>query len=180
MQKKNEYSLSPSITQKGKVLVLNQDFQAIGVCSAERAFVLVYLKKAEVLYEVPSLYLRTVNKSYGFPSVVRLFRYIAMPYKKVNLTRQNIFKRDGSRCGYCHSREDLTIDHVIPKAMGGKDTWENLITACQKCNAKKGNRTPEEAEMELAVRPFKPSFVMFLGNFSGLIREEWKPYLYMV
>ena len=162
-----------------KVLVLNQDYQAIGVCAVERAFVLVFLRKAEMLTDVPERKLRTVNTEYKFPSIIRLYRYVSLPYKKVNLSRTNIFKRDNNRCLYCGTRESLTLDHVLPKAQGGRDTWENLATACQKCNSKKGDMTPEQAQMELVYKPFRPSFVMFLGNFSGTVREDWKPYLYM-
>lgn len=168
------------ITARTKVLVLNHDYQAIGVCSAERAFVLVYLQKAEQLKDNPALKLRTLTESYTFPSIIRLRKYIALPYKKVQLSRQNVFKRDGNQCVYCgNAHHSPTIDHVLPRSMGGKDTWENLVTACQKCNSKKGNLTPEEANMPLRYRPFKPSFVMFLSNFSGTVLDDWKPYLYM-
>lgn len=166
-------------TARTKVLVLNQDYQAIGVCSAERAFVLVYLDKAELLKEHPTLQLHSATDAFFFPSIIRLRRYIAMPYKKVQLTRQNIFKRDGYRCMYCGSHTDLTIDHVIPKSQGGRDAWENLATACQTCNSKKGHFTPEEAKMPLRYPPFRPSFVMFLSNFTANVSDDWKPYLYM-
>lgn len=162
-----------------KVLVLNQDYQAIGIASAERAFVLVFLNKAELLKEHPTLRLRTPTDSFCYPSIIRLRKYIALPYKKVQLSRMNIFRRDSYRCLYCNSHKDLTIDHVIPKSMGGKDSWENLATACHACNSKKGNQMPEEALMPLLRVPFRPSFVMFLSSFSGNISEDWKPYLYM-
>lgn len=162
------------------VLVLNQNYQAIGICSVERAFVLIFLQKAEMLTDVPSLRLRSINSDFCFPSIIRLFRYVSIPYKKVNLSRHNIFKRDQLRCVYCGSKDNLTIDHVVPKSTGGRDTWDNLVTACQKCNSKKGSMTPEEAGMALKYQPFRPSFVMFLSNFTGgTIREDWKPYLYM-
>jgi 5-methylcytosine-specific restriction endonuclease McrA len=164
---------------RDSVLVLNQDYQAIGICSVERAFVLVFLKKAEMLSDNPSLRLKSINRDFKFPSIIRLYRYISMPYKKVNLSRHNIFKRDRLRCVYCGSGDTLTIDHVVPKSMGGRDTWDNLVTACQKCNSKKGNMTPEQAGMALRHKPFRPSFVMFLSNFTSNIREDWKPYLYM-
>lgn len=164
---------------RDSVLVLNSDYQAISICSAERAFVLVLLKKAEMLSDNPSLRLRSINNRFQYPSIIRLNRYINLPYKRVNLSRQNIFKRDRNRCAYCGTRDALTIDHVVPKSMGGRDSWDNLITACQKCNSKKGSMTPEQAGMEMAHRPFRPSFVMFLSNFSGNIRDDWKPYLYM-
>ncbi len=161
------------------VLVLNQNYQAIGVCSVQRAFILVYLRKAEMLSELADKKLHSISQSFSFPSVIRLNRYINIPYKKVNLSRYNIFKRDGNRCVYCNSSEGLTIDHVVPRSMGGRDSWENLVTACQKCNARKGNMTPEQADMRMRSEPFRPSFVMFLSNYHGVVREDWKPYLYM-
>jgi len=161
------------------VLVLNQDYQAIGICSVERAFVLVLLKKAELLSDNPNRRLKSIQQDFRFPSIIRLQRYVNIPYKRVNLSRHNIFKRDRNRCVYCGSKDALTIDHVLPKSMGGRDSWENLVTACQKCNAKKGNMTPEEAGMNMRHQPFRPSFVMFLSNFAGEVREDWKPYLYM-
>ena len=164
---------------RNSVLVLNSDYQPISICSAQRAFVLVFLRKAELLTDRPELRMRSVSQEFLFPSIIRLQRYVHIPYKKVNLTRHNIFRRDGNRCAYCGSREKLTIDHIIPKSAGGRDTWLNLITACQSCNSKKGNRTPEQAKMRLSHQPFRPSFVMFLSNFAGNIRDDWKPYLYI-
>jgi len=74
---------------------------------------------------------------------------------------------------------NLTVDHVIPKSKGGEDIWENLVTACIKCNNKKGDRTPEDAKMVLKAAPKKPSHITFIKNFLGNIDEDWKPYLYM-
>ena len=162
-----------------KVLVLNQDYQAISVCSAERAFVLVLMRKAEMLTDVPDLKLRSVSNQFKYPSIIRLYRYVNIPYKRVNLSRQNVYKRDGFSCVYCGTHDNLTLDHVVPRSQGGRDTWENLVTACQKCNSRKGDLSPEEAGMNMRSRPFRPSFVMFLGNFSGNVRDDWKPYLYM-
>ena len=162
-----------------KVLVLNQDYQAISVCSAERAFVLVFLNKAELISNSLTRKIRTVSKEYAFPSIIRLNRYINLPYKKVALSRQNIFKRDGHQCVYCGTRDNLTLDHVTPRSRGGRDSWHNLVTACQRCNTEKGDRTPEEAEMTMAHKPFRPSFIMYLRDFNGKVVDEWKPYLLM-
>ena len=162
-----------------RVLVLNQDYQAIGICSVERAFVLVMLKKAEMLSDNASRRLKTIAEDFKFTSIIRLYRYVHLPYKRVNLSRHNIFKRDRNRCVYCGSKDSLTIDHVVPKSVGGRDTWDNLVTACQKCNAKKGSMTPEQAGMSLLHQPVRPSFVMSLSNFAGEVREDGKPYLYM-
>jgi 5-methylcytosine-specific restriction endonuclease McrA len=66
---------------------------------------------------------------------------------------------------------------VIPKSRQGRTSWDNLTTACKYCNAKKGHKTPEEAGMVLTRRPFKPSFVMFLRNFSGILDNQWIPFV---
>jgi hypothetical protein len=160
-----------------KVLILNADYRALTVCSVQKAFILVYLNKAELVAENGSFTLNTIAARFPMPSIIRLFTYVQLPYKGVILSRQNIFKRDGGRCQYCGVAHDLTLDHVMPRSRGGKSTWENLVTACKGCNSKKGDETPEEAGMHLARPPFKPSFLMFLRDFSGHVDENWKPYL---
>ncbi|MDH4461471.1 MAG: HNH endonuclease [Spirosomataceae bacterium] len=160
-----------------KVLVLNQDYSALTVCSVPKAFLLVYLNKADLVSESESEQLHSISASYPMPSVIRLHRYVYMPYKGVMLSRQNIFKRDLGTCQYCGSKEDLTLDHVQPKSRGGRTTWDNLTTACRRCNSRKGDLTPEEAGMHLASKPFKPSFVMFLRDFGGTHEASWLPYL---
>ncbi len=160
-----------------KVLILNQDYSALTICSVEKAFILVYLNKAELVSESQANYLRTISSTFPMPSIIRLHRYVHLPFKGVILTRQNIFKRDGHRCQYCGIHEDLTLDHVMPKSRGGKSSWDNLVAACRRCNAKKGDYTPEEAEMLLRQKPYRPSFIMFLRDFSGHLEEDWHPYL---
>lgn len=158
-----------------RVLVLNQDFSPLMVCSVERAFILVFLKKSELVRPANGHKLHSVTQSFPMPSVIRLNRYVNAPYKGVNLTRQNIFKRDSNECQYCGTRKDLTIDHVMPRAKGGSDTWTNLVTACKKCNAKKGDYTPEEANMPLRKKPYKPSYSIFLKDH--LSSGEWDAFL---
>jgi len=160
-----------------RVLVLNQDFSPLMVCSVERAFILVYLNKSELVKPANGYKLHSVTASFPMPSVIRLHRYVNAPYKGVNLTRQNIFKRDNFECQYCGTKRDLTIDHVIPRAKGGADTWTNLVTACKKCNAKKGNHTLEGANMVLRRRPFKPSYSIFLKDHMNGQASEWDAFL---
>ena len=162
-----------------QVLVLNQDYQAFSLCDVQRAVILVMLNKADLVADVSDRKLWTTQAAYPFPSVIRLRRYIYLPFQKVSLTRQNLFRRDGFRCVYCGSGERLTLDHVVPRAQGGKTTWKNLVTACSRCNAKKGDLSLEQAGMTLQVSPFRPGFIMYLSRFSGRVQEEWKPYLLM-
>ena len=160
-----------------KVLVLNQDYSAFTICSVPKAFLLVYLKKADLVAESSTEKLRSVSETFPMPSVIRLHKYVYLPYRGVMLTRQNIFKRDNHQCQYCGTPEELTLDHVIPKSRGGRTSWDNLITACKRCNSRKGDYTPEEASMALYQKPFKPSFIMFLRDFSGNVDESWLPFL---
>ena len=159
-----------------RTLILNQDFRPLTVCGYKKAFLLVYLKKAELL-EDDDQPLRTVDNSFALPSVIRLNKYANLPYKGVMLTRQNIFKRDAFTCQYCGSEKDLTLDHLVPRSKGGKSIWTNLVTACKRCNSKKGHYTPEASGMKLIRAPFKPSYIMFIRDFSGHINERWKRYL---
>jgi 5-methylcytosine-specific restriction endonuclease McrA len=140
----------------------------------------LYLGKAELVKKNDYKEIYSIRESFPWPSVIRLSRYISLPYKKVILTRKNILRRDSFRCGYC-GRGDLplTVDHIIPKARGGQDTWENLICACTVCNNKKGDRTPEEAGLKLLFKPFVPNHIMFIKNVVSKIDENWKPYLYI-
>jgi len=163
-----------------KVLILNQSYEPLTVCNIKKAIILMYLGKAELVRKDERKNLRTVNRHYPWPSIIRLSRFINLPYKKVVLTRKNVLRRDAYKCAYC-GRSDLplTIDHIVPKARGGGDSWENLVCACTSCNNRKGDRTPEEANLNLMNKPFKPSHIMFIKNVVGKLDENWKPYLYL-
>lgn len=164
---------------KTDVLVLNQDYQPLSICSVQRSVKLLFLEKAELLHDDPDKVIRTVDDEYSYPSVIRLRRYINLPYARIVLSRRNIMKRDRHTCQYCGTKSDLTLDHVFPRSRGGEDSWENLVTACNKCNVKKGNRTPDEASMPLDIEPYRPVHITFFQNLLGGVQEHWKPYLYM-
>lgn len=152
----------------------------MSICNVQRAVILLFLGKAELIAAKDTRKILSSKLAMPFPTIVRLRVYIRVPYKKIVLSRKNIMRRDNHRCQYC-KRTDLalTIDHIIPKSKGGDDSWENLIAACVKCNNKKGDRTPDEANMPLLKKPSKPSHITFMKHFIGRIDEEWKPYLYM-
>ena len=163
----------------GHVLVLNQDYQALTITSVQRATILVLLQKAELVEAAAKRFIRSPNRKLPWPSIVRLKRYVRVPYKRVLLTRKNVIRRDGNCCQYCGLNDRITIDHVMPRSRGGKDTWTNLVAACVPCNNRKGNRTPEEADMRLARKPFRPSYVMYIRYFVGSLESTWKPYLFL-
>ena len=170
----------PLIPLSTPVLVLNQNYEPLSVCSVRRAVVLVFLGKAEIIERLDGKVIRSVSRSWPAPSVVRLGLYISRPPKKVLLSRKNIIKRDGHRCQYCgQSRTAMTVDHVIPKNRGGRDVWENLVCACVRCNNKKGDRTPDDAGMPLRRRPRRPNHITFIQRFIGLGDHRWKQYLFL-
>lgn len=152
----------------------------MSICNVQRAVILLYLGKAELIASKDSKMIFSVSSKLPFPTIVRLLVYIRVPYKKIVLSRKNILRRDLYKCQYCNRSDiPLTIDHVTPKSKGGDDTWENLVAACIHCNNKKGDRTPEDAKMTLRKRPIKPSHITFMKHFVGKIDDQWKPFLYM-
>ena len=163
----------------GHVLVLNQDYCALTVTSVQRATILILLQKADLVVSESGRFVRSPSRHVPWPSIVRLKIYVRVPYKKIMLTRKNIMRRDRHYCQYCGSHERLTIDHIIPKSRGGRDTWENLVAACVPCNNRKGNYTPVEARMNLSRKPFRPSYVMYIRDFVGSMNDTWKPYLFL-
>lgn len=160
-----------------KVLILNQDFSALALCSIQKAFVLLYLEKAELVHKSETTILRTVSRIYPAPSIIRLQRYVHVPYKGISLSRHNIMRRDQYQCLYCGSTKNLTLDHLIPKSRGGNSSWTNLATACMRCNTKKGDRTPEEAGLILKQKPRKPSLTAFLAAHVSSLDDNWAMYL---
>ena len=161
------------------VLVLNQNYEPLNVCSARRAVLLVLSRKAEVL-ETANRVLRSPSVSVGCPSVIRLHYAVRRPHSRVALSRREVFVRDGYTCQYCgkHTR-DLTLDHVIPRSLGGRDTWDNLVSACAQCNHRKGNRTPEQARMRLVRPPREPSANPYRLAYRLAVTppQEWLLYL---
>lgn len=160
-----------------RVLVLNLDHTPVAVVTVQKAIVLVLLEKAQVLSTYEFLEIRTVTRRFDYPAVLRLMEYKSIPFHGVLLNRANIFRRDRGECQYCGSRKTLTIDHVIPKSKGGKTNWTNLVTACNRCNITKGDKTPEQAGMVLKTSPFKPSLSYFLADYAERQATEWLPFL---
>jgi 5-methylcytosine-specific restriction endonuclease McrA len=163
-----------------EVLVLNNDYEPLNVCNMRRAIVLVYLGKADVLH-TNGHDVHSVSGMFRSPSVVRLRYHVKRPLPELKLSRRSVFARDHYTCQYCgHSSRDLTIDHIVPKRMGGKSTWENLVCCCKKCNGKKSDKSPEQANMPLMRQPRRPRFVPFISltkYLEGSRNDVWRDYL---
>ncbi len=164
------------------VLVLNASYEPINVCAARRALVLV-LKGVASAEEDEADTIASARMCMNLPSVIRLLEYRRIPRQPRSLSRKNILLRDRFTCQYCGLRApagELTMDHVIPRSRGGASTWENLVASCICCNNKKGNRTPEEAEMSLArqPKPFTMHTSRHLMRMLGRTDDQWRKYLF--
>jgi len=189
------------------VLVLNKHYMAIRVVNVRRAFSWLFRELAEVValeeghycnydfsswMEISELkkqfepdahdWIHTVKLSIAVPRIVRLLGYDRLPRRGVVFNRRNIYARDQNRCQYCGRRfpsSELSLDHVIPRSMGGQTTWENVVCSCVGCNVKKGGRPPGRANMRLITKPAKPKRSPVLNiSFLGQGRyRSWKQFL---
>ena len=159
-----------------QVLVLNAGYEPLSLVSVRRAVVLLLREKAELL-EATQQYLYGANHVMPEPLVIRLVHYVRLPHRRVPATRGAIMLRDACTCQYCGDRpgaQFLTVDHVVPRSRGGGHGWTNLVTACKRCNQRKGNLLPDEADMRLVRKPFEPSYValVLLSNPTAAARWE--------
>ena len=162
------------------VLLLNQNYEPLNVCRARRAIILLIKGKAEVLVHLPEA-IRTQRLAFPRPTVIRMLYHVRRPWPEVKLSRQEIFVRDNFTCQYCGAHAvELTVDHVVPRHLGGTRRWENLVTACRFCNLRKGSRTPREANMRLLSRPARPRSTfhhLVLQMSTGRADPSWAPFL---
>ena len=161
------------------VLVLNTNYSPLMICTARRAICLKYLEKVEIL-ETYNDIVHSPSISLNLPSIIKLRDFVHYNSMNVVMSRKNIMIRDKHTCQYCGSKSSsMTIDHIIPKDRGGIDNWDNLITACQQCNKKKGNLLPEEAKMPLNRQPRKPNRIHYFQQFINHDQIAWRPYLFL-
>src|SRR3954452_10341135 len=133
-------------------LVLNQTYEPLCVVSVRRAAILVLSAKAVCVTDGEGV-LHSVRDVWQIPSVVRLTRYVRVPYRThIGMSRRAIFARDGNRCAYCRGPAE-TIDHVLPRSRGGPHAWDNVVAACARCNHSKGDKTPAEMGWRLHAVP---------------------------
>ncbi len=161
-----------------QVLVLNANFEPINICDFRRAFGLILTEKATLVSNGRG-YINSINQQFPIPSVIRLQKMIHRPRAQVHLTRKEIFRRDHHTCQYCGNQAStLTVDHVIPKRLGGEFSWENLVTACSVCNHRKGGRTVQDSGMKL-LRPPKPppGNALYIFARSMQTDQTWLPFL---
>jgi 5-methylcytosine-specific restriction endonuclease McrA len=201
-------SLGQSAAMHSNVLALNRLYLAIHVISVKRAFCLLWKNMAEVIsiengvymsYDFESWrgvsdlkialdedldtedWIQAVNIRIQVPRVIRLIDYDRVPRAVVKFSRRNVFFRDGHCCQYCGRKfgtHNLSLDHVLPRSRGGETSWENIVSACLKCNVRKGGRTPKEAGMKLSQRPVRPKRnPLFAHQLSSEKYASWKNFI---
>lgn len=195
--------MSTSVMEEGRrCLVLNKSWTPIGTMSLEDAICKIFSTysngepKARIIE--PDSYaamtwedwsklrpeegddaIKGVEMLFRIPEVILLSRYDRLPKRTVHFSRRNLYKRDEMTCQYCGCQpgsQELTIDHVTPRAQGGITTWENCVLACVACNSRKADRTPKQAGMKLAKVPKKPP-LRFFGK--GMLKpiKSWEAFL---
>lgn len=161
-----------------QVLLLNSSYVPLNVITPKRALALLTKGKAVAVDGVATV-LRSSTKEFAIPSVLKLKYYVRVPDRQAAWSKWGVMRRDNYTCVYCgyHSlnRTKFTVDHIIPKARGGKNSWSNTACACFPCNQRKGSRTLKEANMRLQFVPKIPR-TSYL-TLSGQIPTEWKIYI---
>lgn len=160
-----------------RTLVLNAGYEPLAVVSFKRALVLVMNEKATVIEHVEGDPVWGRSVPHERPAVIVLTRYVRVPNaRRVPVTRRGVLRRDAHRCAYC-GKAASTIDHVQPRSRGGKDTWENLVACCLRCNNVKGDRTPQEMAWELRLTPGAPRGTQWTVRGTDRAEPSWEPYL---
>lgn len=188
-----------------QVLVLNRLWQPVNLCSARRAFSLLFLGHAQVVHTDPDRlfethdadsWLRisfghdgpdvvhTISHRFRIPAIIVVPRYDRLPRQEVKFSRQNVFQRDSFTCQYCAVQFDvrqLNLDHVIPRHKGGKTTWENVVCSCIRCNTRKSNKLPAEANMHPIREPrpprWRPMFSATNTDIHRSFHESWRHFI---
>ena len=178
------------------VLVLNRNYQPVHVTNVKRAFSLLYMGIARAIDDQYRLYdfdswaalssaehehIATIQRAIRVPRVLVLMAYEYLPKGRVRFSRLNIYARDNDTCQYCGlqlSRAELNLDHVVPRAQGGRTSWENVVCSCIECNLAKGGRTPEQAGMKLLKKATRPRWTPFFRTAQKRITyREWLPFI---
>ena len=181
------------------VLVLNCSFVPVHVTTARRAFTMIFQDVARVVspsYETFDFEswcnveangdeaIGTSSGAIRVPRVILLCRYDRIPRRHVRYSRLNVFARDKFTCQYCGTRPprvQLNLDHVVPRSMGGKTTWENVVCSCVDCNRRKGGRTPQQARIKLCRVPARPRWTPLMNLAAAGVRyDEWQPFLSII
>ena len=144
-----------------RTLLLSAGFEPVRIISWKKAVILTVLEKVDVLEQYNTA-IHSPTTRLMLPAVVKLKRMVKPRPRKVKFSRQNLYYRDNYTCQYCQKSQppaQLTYDHVVPRSRGGKTTWTNIVTACIRCNLKKGNKLPHQVNLHLMTEPREPKWL---------------------
>jgi hypothetical protein len=173
---------------RGRVLLLNgSNWEPLAVITVPRAINLILAGKAVVI-EQSGHFLQTIRDAFPVPSVIALRTYINVPRRQAHWSRKGVLVRDNYTCIYCGvqnggivkgkviSKHDFTVDHILPRSRGGKDTWTNTACACYACNHRKSDKLPNEIGMKLRWEPKTPR-TSYLVIAIGTGPDAWRRYI---
>ena len=163
-----------------KTLKLDSSYRPLEIIDALEALVMCFVGKA-IAVETYTREIRSASAVFKLPAVIVLNRIVKFRFNGLMPNRANILWRDGNKCQYCAHNfpvSELTLDHVIPKSRGGRNTWDNLVVACKKCNQKKGAKIPRESGMYPLRKPSKPRLSVLRAVPEKQISNLWKDYLW--
>ena len=184
----NEFVEQNVSLEKCPALVLNADYRPLSyyplsLWSWQDAIKSVFLERVSIIESYDKV-VNSPNLTFRLPSVIALKDYVT-PQRKPAFTRFNVFLRDNFTCQYCTNRfsaNELTFDHLIPKCLNGKTTWENVVSACTTCNLKKGRKLIQNTDMKLNKKPLRPTSFQLQNNGRNFppnfLHETWRDYLY--
>lgn len=165
----------------GEVLVLNASFEPLNIVSVRRAVILLLKEKAELVEAARAQIHSADGLALDWPLVIRLVYFVRIPSRfPLPLNRRMVMARDQYTCQYCGAqptKSGLTIDHVLPRARGGKTDWNNVVTSCIPCNQRKGDRTPQEVGLRLISKPERPRYTALVLLSRAPRPEAWGKYL---
>lgn len=182
---------------KERTLVLNRSWAAIGTTSVRAALCLLYRSAARavdpsewtlhdfdswanLLVDEAEPCVRTVEFRLKVPEILLLNLYDSVPRRRVTFSRKNIYRRDRFACQYCGAHpalDQLTVDHVVPRSLGGRTSWINCVVSCVRCNRRKSNRTLAEAGVRLLRVPKEPTWTPCLTIPSKQRKRSWEPFV---
>lgn len=163
-----------------QVLLLNSTNEVLSFISEKKAIRLVYKSKVDTVSVWENIKLSFANGFMFLPAILRMKYYIRKIYKQLVFSRKAILRRDKFACGYCGNKLSsghATIDHIVPKSLGGTSSFTNCVAACFKCNSKKGNQTPEQAEMILKIKPIQPAGYIYHIADDDSWHSDWDGFL---
>ena len=163
-----------------KTLVLDTSYQPLGIISWQRAFCLYMMDKVEIVEEYADLWVRSAHQAFKVPSIIRFVKNVFKKVRRVKFSRDNVYARDKGKCQYCGTHcttEEFTLDHIVPRALGGITEWKNVVVCCVDCNRRKQDKPLHKSGMTLLSIPSKPKNIFQTMFWNKGAPDSWRDYM---